>query len=207
MLNSSSSGAAAITTFKSRGRTSTTTFFGSIPHRCQCGRSSFSVIFVSFFSLMYWLAGRAEGELEAIEKVAIIGTGAVVCGIFTVACVYIFRQENQRGPWLIYDRRTGRVELPREGVSFAREEIVHLQYITTKDLSWGSDAGNERRSELNLVTVRSGQRERWPLLRSIITHKPFEHVVTPLLEHTDLPVVRVQDRWADWRVTEKPLAR
>ena len=166
-----------------------------------------NAIFVSFFGVMYWLAGRAHGGLQALEKLAIIGTGVIVCIGFAAASVLIFRRENQRGPWLVYDKRTKRLELPRERVSFARDEIVHVQYITTKDLSWGDDAGNERRSELNLVTVRDGQRKRWPLLRSIFTHKAFDHVVKPLLRHTDLPVVRVEDQWAGWRVTESPLKR
>jgi hypothetical protein len=32
--------------------------------------------------------------------------------------------------------------------------------------------------------------------------KAFDRILKPLVENTDLPVVRVQDEWLGWRVTE-----
>lgn len=107
------------------------------------------------------------------------------------------------GPCLIYDKSSGRVELPWEGEVFKRDEIVHVQYITTKRLD-GIDS--EQLSELNLITQRRGRRQRWPLLRSINNIKAFDYIVKPLIEHTGLTVLRVEDQGRGWQVTEKPYA-
>ena len=66
---------------------------------------------------------------------------------------------------------------------------------------------NERLSELNLITCRQGVRNRWPLLRSIFNVKAFDRMLKPLIEHTDLPVVRVEDEWLGWNVSERPYGR
>ena len=92
----------------------------------------------------------------------------------------------------------------REQLAFNRDEIVHLQYITTKRLNWGGTANNERLSELNLITCHNGERRRWPLLRSNNSTRAFDRLLEPLLRETDLPVVRVLDEWLGWRVTETP---
>jgi hypothetical protein len=65
----------------------------------------------------------------------------------------------------------------------------------------------QRLSELNLISSCDGVRKRWPLLRSTVGLKDFDHVLKPLVENTDLPVVRVQDQWLGWRVTETPYGR
>jgi hypothetical protein len=166
-----------------------------------------NLVFVVFFGEPYWLAGRAADGIQTFEKVSIIGIALLVSGGFTAGAVYTFRKAKRLGLWLIYDKRTKRVALPRENVSFARDEIVQLQYITTKDLSWGDDAGNEQRTELNLITIQNGERTRWPLLQSIFTNKAFDNVLKPLVAQTDLPVVRIQDKWLGWRVTERPWGR
>ena len=134
-----------------------------------------------------------------------LGIGLLTCGFFTLVVYRSFANARRLGPWLIYDKATGRVELPREGkASFDRREIVCLQYITTKRLDSGGVLNNKRLSELNLITNRDGLRKRWPLLRSIFNVKAFDRLLKPLLENTDLPVVRVKDEWLGWRVTERP---
>jgi hypothetical protein len=52
-----------------------------------------------------------------------------------------------------------------------------------------------------------GVRKRWPLLRSIFNVKAFDRMLKPLIEHTDLPVVRVEDEWLGWNVSERPYGR
>jgi hypothetical protein len=128
----------------------------------------------------------------------------MVCVLYTAIVYYTFRNAWRLGPWLIYDKATGCVELPREKVRFTPHEIVHLQYITTKRLDWGGVVNNSRLSELNLVTYREGQRKRWPLLRSMFTSKAFDYILQPLVQATDLPVVRVQDQQFGWKITETP---
>src|SRR5690606_14096580 len=115
-----------------------------------------------------------------------------------------FNKERRLGPWLVYDKTTGRVTLPREAVSFEREQVIHLQYVTTKKLDWPGVANNDRLSELNLITCRHEQRKRWPLLRSKSTFGAFDSLLQSLIKHTNIPVMRVQDEWLGWQITEKP---
>ncbi len=167
----------------------------------------YNLIFIgAFYGLHLLLKHLMGGEADArMVYGAPIGVGLTTCGLFTLVVYRSFANARRLGPWLIYDKATRRVELPREGgLTFDRHEIVHLQYITTKRLDWGGVLNNERLSELNLITNRDGVRRRWPLLRSIFTVKAFDRVLKPLAENTDLPVVRVQDEWLGWRVTETP---
>jgi hypothetical protein len=170
----------------------------------------YNLVFIGFFYGFHWaLKHLTHGEAGRWAVYgAPIGIGLMTCGLFTVVVYRSFANARRSGPWFIYDKVVGRVELPREGgVRFDRHEVVHLQYITTKRLDWGGVVNNERLSELNLITCRDGTRKRWPLLRSIFTVKAFDRILKPLVENTDLPVVRVQDEWLGWRVTEMPYGR
>lgn len=166
----------------------------------------YNVLFVAFFAGFHWLIKHdAQGAAGPwLVYGAPIGIGAMTCVAFTLIVYHSFNKACRLGPWLVYDKTTRRVELPREGVAFDREEIVHLQYITTKRLDWDGVINNDRLSELNLITCRDGTRRRWPLLRSIFNVKAFDYMLKPLLENTDLPVMRVQDEWLGWEVTETP---
>jgi hypothetical protein len=93
-------------------------------------------IFILFFFGMFWLTWH-YGRQEPGAIAAIVGIGSFTCVGFTVLVWYRVRRDQQLGPWLIYDKATGRVTLPREEAAFERQEIVHVQYITTKRLDWG----------------------------------------------------------------------
>jgi hypothetical protein len=167
---------------------------------------AYDALFAAASFGFHWLLKHATHGASPPWAVygAPLGIGVLTCVGFTAIAYYSFAKARRLGPWLIYDKATGRVELPREGVSFDREQIVHVQYITTKLLDWGGVMNNERRSELNLVTCRDARRQRWPVLRSCFTVKAFDHILRPLLENTDLSVVRVEDQWWGWQVTQKP---
>jgi len=170
----------------------------------------YNLLFIAVFYGFHWALKRlTHGDAGPWVFYGVpIGIGLLTCGFFTVIAYRSFADARRLGTWFIYDKVTGRVELPREGgVKFDRHEIVHLQYITTKRLDWGGVANNQRQSELNLITCRDGTRKRWPLLRSIFTVKAFDRILKPLVENTDLPVVRVQDECLGWRVTETPYGR
>ena len=164
----------------------------------------YNALFVAFFAGFHWLikhhAQSAAGPWLVYGVP--IGIGAMTCILFTIIVYYSFKRARRLGPWLVYDKVARRVELPREGVAFDRGDIVHLQYITMKRLNWGGVMNNERLSELNLITCRDGTRRRWPLLRSIFNVKAFDYILKPLLEDTDLSVMRVQDEWLGWEVSE-----
>lgn len=129
----------------------------------------------------------------------------LTCGSFTGVVYWQVAKARRSGPWLIYDKATGQVDLPREGLSFQRQEIICLQDITTKRLDFGSVLNNQRLSELNLITQRDGRRQRWSLLRSSTgSFKEFDHILKPLVRNTDIPVIQVRDELWGWGVTETP---
>jgi len=160
-----------------------------------------NVIFISYAWAFYWLtsklAHRGDGPWT-------FGVAVTTCTLFTAVAYVSFARSRRLGPLLIYDKLTGTVELPREGVTFQRSEIVHVQYITTKRLDGSGVLNNERLSELNLIICRDGVRQRWPLLRSMFNGKPFDRLLHAFLGNTDIPVVRVKDQIFGWRVTETP---
>ncbi len=163
-------------------------------------------VFAAFFYGVHWTVEHfAGGEAEAWMVYGVpIGLGLITCGLFTAIVYHLFDKARRLGPWLVYDKETGRVDVPREGVSFDRAEIVHVQYITTKRLDWGDVLNNDQLSELNLVTCRDGVRKRWPLLRSNFNIRAFDWLLKPLVHETELPVVRVRDKWLGWETTETP---
>lgn len=170
-----------------------------------------NLIFAAFFLGFHWMMRQftqfPHGPSPWMVYGAPLGVGLLTCGLFTGFVYYLFAKERHRGPWLAVDKASGQVELPRENVRFERGEVVYLQYITTKRLDWGTVWNNARLTELNLLTCCDGIRKRWPLLRSTLDHGPFDRLLQSLLEHTDLPVVRVEDEWLGWDVTETPYSR
>jgi len=169
----------------------------------------YNIVFAAFCFGFYWiLEYHTHGDAVPWAVYgAPIGVGLFTCTVFTVVVCVSFANANRLGPWLIYDTKAGRVELRRERETFERNEIVYIQYITIKHLDYGRVVSNWRPSELNLITCRGGVRKRWPLLRSIFNVNAFDRMLEPLIEHTDLPVVRVKDEWLGWNVTERPYGR
>ena len=163
-----------------------------------------NLIFANHFFGFHWMMRQfsqlPHGPGPWVVYGAPVGIGLTTCGLLNGIVYYSFAKARRLGPWLVYDKASGQVELPRENIRFERREIVLVQYITTKRL----DQGGDRLSELNLITLRDGTRKRWPLLRSTLQSKAFDQVLQPLLAHTDLPVVRVEDKWLGWDVMEKP---
>jgi len=162
-----------------------------------------NLIFLAVFYGFHWVFKHVDAGPWAVYGMP-IGFGLLFCGALTAAICWTAANAQRLGPWLIYDKATGRVELPRQGVTFDRQEIVHLQYVTTKRLDWGGIANNEALSQLNLITRRGGVRERWPVIGSTLDVNAFDHVLKPLVKSLDLPVMRVQDELWGWGVTETP---
>ena len=160
-----------------------------------------NILFAVFFIGIYWLITHDPHPMaDPWGPFYVLGIGLFTGVGFTSLVYYYFDKERRLGPWLVYEKATRRVALPREGKIFERQEIIHLQSITTKPL----DRSDEQLSELNLITYRDGERKRWPLLRSNWSEGMFDNVLKPLIDHTDLPVMQVTDSWLGWQITEKP---
>ena len=142
-----------------------------------------------------------------ICDVAPVAVTLFTCGIFTAVVYWTFANAWRLGPWLIYDKATGQVELPR------RQGDIRQKRDRSRSVRHNEVAPTERRDKqrtrvrVNLVTMRDGIRKRWPLLRSIFNVKAFDYILKPLLENTDLPVLRIKDEWLGWRITKAPYGK
>ena len=166
-------------------------------------------VFIAFFGGVHLLIRNSADDTHWLEvNLFLFGVGLFTCVGFTTVVSWRFLMEQRRGVWLIYDKTTRLVHLPREGEQFTLEEIVHLQFITTKRLDLGGFANYDpdQYSELNLITCRDGERRRWHLLSSMFNiGSIFEYILRPLVTHTPIPVVRIRDSWrGGWDVTIKP---
>ena len=169
------------------------------------GITMLNVVFVLFFGGVYVGVSYLTGDWSHLGLLGLcVVIGGMTCGGVSGIYIYRYRRANRLGPWLILDRTTGRIELPREGITFERSDVLHVQYITTKHLGLGDHGDEMRVSELNLITLRDGVRERWPLLQSGATVRAFSKVLRAIQHHTDLPVMRVRDGWWSWEVTRTP---
>jgi hypothetical protein len=161
-----------------------------------------NVAIATFFGVVFWIVSRAQpvasGSVRESWLWALPLLGCATCAAGTIGVMREYLGEQRRGAWLIYDRTTGRVQLPREQKAFDRSEVV-VQYITSPNPNNGDP---DQCSEINLVECRDAGRRRWPLLRSIFNVRAFEWLVEPLLAHTDLEVVRVTRHCRSGAVTE-----
>jgi len=161
-----------------------------------------NIVFIMFFGAICWVFITYGDPWIALAG---IGIGTLTSVLYTAMTYYSFRKARREGPWLVVDKKTEKVSLPREGVEFDADEVVHLQYITTKRLDFGGVLNNDPLSEINLVTCVDGDRKRWPILRSIANVNAFEYLIDPMLESTNIPVVRIVDEWLGWNTTETVL--
>ena len=163
-----------------------------------------NAVFVVFFGAFYWICSAYSNASETLVTLAAVGIGAMTSILFTVSVYYSFDKARRLGPWLVINKNTQKVSLPREGLEFAAGEIVHLQYITTTHID-GPGSLDGPLSELNLVTFANGERARWPLLRSSDNVRAFEYITEPLSECTDLPIVRIVEKQFGGKITETQL--
>ena len=119
-----------------------------------------NAIFIAFFVGFAFFIRRFANANFPLAAVLCLVVGLMTCGLFTALVLGDYRREQRRGTWLIYDKKTRSVTLPRVSETFVFDEIVHLQYVSTKDLGQGTITDNPANSELNLVTLRGGRRER-----------------------------------------------
>jgi hypothetical protein len=76
-----------------------------------------NLIFVAVFYGFHWVFKHVDAGPWAVYGMP-IGFGLVFCGALTAAICWTAANAQRLGPWLIYDKAAGRVELPRQGVTF-----------------------------------------------------------------------------------------
>jgi hypothetical protein len=170
-----------------------------------------NILYVIFFTGFLWLFNthRDSGVSALTVNVLISAICLMTCG-GTVGLLMFERwlsvRDQTKGPWLIFEKSTRQVRLPRLHLDFDRTEVDHLQYVSTDALQNPRSAISPPRpvSELNLVTIRDGKRQRWNLLNSSYPFGAFEYLLDPLVEQTDIPVVRITETAGNWRVWIRP---
>jgi hypothetical protein len=159
-----------------------------------CTNLLFAAAFYGFHLLLKHLSLAPGGPSQFFAYAAPIGMFLVTCAGFTAALCY----SVGGNPWLVYDKVTKRVDLPRRGVSFSRQEVVNLEYKTL--MQHGPNGKDVKPSwRLSLVTCRNGELKKWSLVPStIFLATGFEYFLVPLTRETDLPVVRIGKNTGTW---------
>jgi hypothetical protein len=172
-----------------------------------------NIVFVLFFAGFAWFCvthnDSGVNEFAICAGTTAVGLMTCVCSVgFSMYGRWLGASELARGPWLRYDKVTRRVELSRQRLTFEFSEIVHLQYVSTARIdrprSVVAEESKYARSELNLVTIRGGKRERWNLVNSMWPSGAFEEVLDHLIEQTPVPVVRITETAGPWKVWIRP---
>src|ERR1700722_1343795 len=120
-----------------------------------------NTLYVLFFAGFIWIlrTHRDPDVNLSAANVLISAICLMTCG-GTVGLLMFERwlavRDKRQGPWLVYEKSTRRVSLPRLHLNFDRTEVDHLQYVSTDSLQNPRSAVSPPRpvSELNLVTLR-----------------------------------------------------
>lgn len=146
-----------------------------------------NLFFLAFFTGFFYLATLKENPWWVYCFIVVVAVAT--CLVFDTYTYIRFRNSIRRGPILRYDRGTGEISLPDRGMKFSTCENINIECLT----SWqeGGNAGDSC-SELNFVVANSGGMERFNLLRSVATLKPFGKLTAQLRSELPIPVKRVR---------------
>ena len=147
---------------------------------CNC-------LFVTFFAIAFYLASLKDNP-EWVFGFIII-TAMLTCVAFDLVVYYRYSNSIRRGEILVCEQHTGKISLPDRGLKFTSEDDIHIECITARPK--GSNDSEAWCSELNFVYSCNGKIERWNLLRSIATIRPFGKLVDQLRQETPIPVRRI----------------
>jgi hypothetical protein len=120
--------------------------------------------------------------------VPVVLVGVVAVGGALGGHLLRLRYLRGRGPLLEFDKRARRVRIDGGRHEFAAGEVVCVQSLT----NWSGTHNRSLHSELNLITVAGGRRERHHLIATMDSRRTsFDFVVRPLRAATGLRVLRV----------------
>lgn len=168
-----------------------------------------NLLIVAFCYGFHWVAKHYIAEPGIVFLyIGPIGIGVWTCLIITA----VFCFSSSGVPWLVYDKATGSVKLPRKKLNFDRKEVVRIEYIATRHYYSPIDRESysvPRKSwRLYLVTCRNGVEKHWSLMHNyLFVNKPLDRILMSLVHETDLPVVQVhnyQDQQLRETLTQSP---
>ena len=152
-----------------------------------------NILFMTFSAGLYYFSLWIVDPKDVWFPIAMLGIGIMTCILFSTVTYCSFSKANQLGPWLVYDKSSGSLSLPRQKMIVSADEIVHLQYVTTGRVKSNGKSDRQAVSELNLIVAVDGARQRIPLLRSIFAVNAFEYITQPITDATQIEVVRIKE--------------
>lgn len=151
-------------------------------------------------ALVVAVYGDPEAKLPGAIVFLLVGA---VTGAFGTYMGWRDLQRQQRlGPWLLIDRDTRTVTIPRQGITAALEAVDHIQAITGSSYGkrcWLSEDGGV--SELNIIVREGGQRTRYPII-STSGDAVFTQMARTIANLDLMPVKRVQSNWEPLQIYE-----
>lgn len=145
-----------------------------------------NLLFCVVFGTFLYFATLAENPLWVFVLIA--GIGVLTCVGFDLAVYYRFRNAIDRGVIFRYHRKSGLFELPDRGLKFSEGDSIHIECLTAR---LSAVDFNDPNSELNFVSTAGGETNRWNLLRSIATIRPFGSITSKLAKELPIEVRRV----------------
>ena len=159
------------------------------PYKMQYARKMMyftNLLFSVFFGTVLYLATCAENPPWVYGLIVSIGAGT--CFLFDLVVYCRFRNANKRGIIFRYHRRSQLIELPDRGLKFSVGDPVHIECLTAR---LSENDFDEPNSELNFVFTSETGKNRWNLLRSIATIRPFGSITSRLAKELPIEVRRV----------------
>jgi hypothetical protein len=145
-----------------------------------------NLVFCVFFGVMLYFSTFVKNPPWVFG--VIVGIWAATSVGFDLFVYYRFRNAIKRGVIFRYHRKSKLIELPNHGIEFKADDSVHIECLTAK-LS-ATDFGDPN-SELNFVSNSATGTNRWNLLRSIATIRPFGSITSQLARELPIEVRRV----------------
>jgi len=145
-----------------------------------------NLLFLAFFACFLYFAKLGDNPWGAYCFIVVLAIAT--CSLFDFVVFTRFRNSTRRGPILTFDKTTGVVCLPDRGMKFSIRENISIECLT----SWQEGDGPEdSNSELNFVVSNDGNIDRFNLLRSIATLRPFGKLTKQLRQELPIPVRRI----------------
>lgn len=168
-----------------------------VPTPYPTGEAFFASIYSAVIAFILGF-GLWRGWLPSETLVWLFTCGLTAHAVLSfVLTRWSYASELRQGDWLVLDRSTGGVTLPRLGLSFARHELVELRYLWTHDPRWRwgelRDIHEGAFGELHLV-IRVEPPQVWHIL-SGCTQTALNDLVDAWQFACDIPVICNDSRY------------
>lgn len=153
---------------------------------------AFYVLMLAWNSIALFLPPRHNPPLKSdpAGRVCVI-VAIILTDVLITACFWGGRS-TRREPWLIVDRQSSRIILPRENRSLAFKEVVRLQLVSVTPPKALSVPNRTRfRGELQIIFFDAGRETTWCVAGGLST-RVLRRFIPAFSVATGVPVSRVR---------------